>query len=90
MTAERNKKNVEMVSNMLNDLTFNPKEFCELFARVQHRSLQQNFTLLAIAWLEVCADENYRFDARNEMSHTVAMRLMKTLNTHELGKSPFA
>ncbi len=90
MTSKKNENNVKVVADILNDLTFNPKEFCEHFARVQHRSLQQNLTLLALAWLEVCADENYRFDARNEMSHTVAMRLMKTLNSHELGKSPFA
>ena len=71
----RETKNVQMVSDMLNSMGFNPEEFCKEFTR-EHRTLQQNFTRLCIHWLSTCASDDYKFDGRNEASHEVAKALL--------------
>jgi hypothetical protein len=43
----------------------------------QHRTLQQAFTKLCLAWIENCAGENYRHDLRNEASHKVSKELIQ-------------
>ena len=78
MTNEKMQENVNNVSTMLNNFGFNNEVFCELMTR-EHRTLQQSFTRLCIAWLATCASDDYRYDGRNEASHEVA----KALLSHE-------
>lgn len=68
------KKNVEMVTSMLNSFGFDYKGFCSYMIR-QHRTLQQSFTKLCLEWLKTCADANYPTDGRNEASHKIAVEI---------------
>ena len=71
-------KNVNAVSGMVNDYSFNPQEFCERFKR-EHRTLQQSFTRLCLEWIKTCASEDYRTDGRNEASHIVCKKIVDTM-----------
>ena len=81
---ERNKQNAEKVAEMLNVFGFDNDGFCEAMCR-QHRTLQQNFTRLCIAWLATCASDDYRYDGRNEASHEVAKALINSQDADFLG-----
>ena len=64
--AQREKDIVEEISNYVNSYSSDYKEFARLMS-YEHRTLQQNFTKLCIAWLkELSETENY--DLRNEAS----------------------
>lgn len=69
------KELVQEVSDYVN--TFNDKgnEFCKAMS-CEHRTLQQSFTKLCLNWLEHCASDEYRTDARNEQSKRIAMELL--------------
>ena len=41
----------------------------------EHRTLQQAFTRLCVAWFLFAANPEYRTDLRNEGTHTLAMKL---------------
>lgn len=81
---ERNKQNAERVAEMLNVFGFDNDGFCDAMCR-QHRTLQQNFTRLCIAWLATCASDDYRYDGRNEASHEVAKALINSQDADFLG-----
>lgn len=81
-------KNVQMVSDMLNSMGFNPEEFCKQFTK-EHRTLQQNFTRLCINWLCTCASDDYRYDGRNEASHLIAKALIENQDADFIGCIPF-
>lgn len=81
---ERNKQNAEQVAGMLNVFGFDNDGFCDAMCR-QHRTLQQNFTRLCIAWLATCASDDYRYDGRNEASHEVAKALINSQDADFLG-----
>lgn len=85
MTTKDN-KNVETVSTMLNDFGFSAKSFCESMTR-EHRTLQQSFTRLCIEWLQTCADAEYRYDGRNEASHTIAVEIAQSYGAYHPGES---
>lgn len=61
-------KDVNAVSDMVNSMNFSPEEFCERMKR-EHRTLQQSFTRLCIAWIKTCASDDYATDDRNIASH---------------------
>ena len=64
--AQRDKDIVEEISNYVNSYSSDYKEFAKLMS-YEHRTLQQNFTKLCIAWLrELSETESY--DLRNEAS----------------------
>lgn len=81
---ERNKQNAAQVAEMLNVFGFDNDGFCDAMCR-QHRTLQQNFTRLCIAWLATCASDDYRYDGRNEASHEVAKALINSQGADFLG-----
>jgi hypothetical protein len=63
------KKAVEAVSIMVNNMSYNPEEFVKMMG-IEHRTLQQSFTRLCVAWMEHMAlkyDQN-KYDGRNEAS----------------------
>jgi hypothetical protein len=41
----------------------------------EHRTLQQAFTRLCVAWFQYAADPGYRTDLRNEGTHALAVSL---------------
>ena len=74
------KRNAEEVSNMLNSMSFNPELFCQEMSR-EHRTIQQNFTRLCLAWIKTCASEDYRHDERNRASHVKCKAIVDTMST---------
>ena len=83
---ERNKQNAEQVAEMLNVFGFDNDGFCDAMCR-QHRTLQQNFTRLCIAWLATCASDDYRYDGRNEASHKIAVDIAQSYGAYHPGES---
>lgn len=64
-----------IVTDYINNFSSKEKDFC-LAMSFQHRTLQQNFTRLALEWLETVASANYLTDGRNADSQTVARKLL--------------
>ena len=75
-TTTQAKEVVNNVTDYLNSFGNKNKEFIQEMNR-EHRTLQQNFTKLCMAWLENCASEEYRFDGRNEASHNVSKEMVE-------------
>ena len=64
--AQRDNDAVNFIGSYVNSFGTDYKEFARLMS-YEHRTLQQNFTKLCIAWLkELSETENY--DLRNEAS----------------------
>ena len=84
----RNEENVRKVSDMLNNMSFDPEGFCKEMTK-EHRTLQQSFTRLCIEWLCTCASEDYRYDGRNEASHEIAKALIQSQDADFIGNIPF-
>jgi len=54
-------------------------DFCEAMSR-EHRTLQQNFTSLCLAWIEFMGNDSQEFksrftDARNESSNKICTQI---------------
>ena len=75
MSKQTAKETVINVTDYLNSFSSKEKEFILEMNR-EHRTLQQSFTKLCLAWLENCASEDYHFDGRNEQSHGIAKDVM--------------
>ena len=71
---------VQEVSGMLNNFSFDPEKFCEEMSR-EHRTIQQNFTRLCLAWVKTCAKEDYGHDERNRASHVKCKAIVDTMST---------
>jgi hypothetical protein len=70
------KETVENVTDYLNSFSNKEKEFIQEMNK-EHRTLQQSFTKLCLAWLENCASEDYHFDGRNEDSHRISKEIVE-------------
>ena len=68
---------LDLMSAFINSFTPEYKEFIEGMNR-EHRTLQQSFTKLCLMWIENCASEDYRFDLRNQDSHTISETILET------------
>ena len=71
-------KKASEVSGMLNSFSFSDRMFCEAMG-MEHRTLQQSFTRLCLAWLKHCSGEDYErlADGRNEASHRTAKAIIE-------------
>lgn len=69
---------VKTVSNYVNSMSADYNEFAELMGR-EHRTLQQNFTKLCVAWLKHLATTEY-YDLRNEASVKFAQSIQDKLD----------
>lgn len=76
MTKPTAKETVETVTDYLNSFSSKEKAFIEEMNR-EHRTLQQSFTKLCLAWIENCAREDYPHDLRNEASHKVSKEVVE-------------
>ena len=63
---------------MSNDTERGHLAFCECMEH-QHRTLQQAFTRLCVAWFLYTSDPAYRTDLRNEGTHALAVKLLPLL-----------
>lgn len=68
----------DVLNLMSNDTQRGHLAFCRSMER-QHRTLQQAFTRLVVAWLTYAADPAYRTDLRNEGTHELALSLLPLL-----------
>ena len=67
---------VQTVTDYLNSFSHKNEAFIKAMNR-EHRTSQQSFTKLCLAWLENCASEEYHFDGRNEASHKVSKEVVE-------------
>lgn len=73
---------VQKVSGYVNSSSSNYKEFARLMS-YEHRTLQQQFTKLCIAWLKELA-ETESYDLRNEASIKFAQSIKDKLDKANL------
>lgn len=69
---------INVLNIMSNDCERGRLAFCEGMAH-EHRTLQQCFTRLVVAWLVYASDPEYRYDLRNEATHNLAVKLLPIL-----------
>lgn len=75
---------VDILFNHINNFSFNVEEMVNWINR-QHRTLQQSFTRLCVAWLKHLASLNEnQYDARNEASVKLAKKIMKNVEDDNL------
>ena len=80
-TVAEEDKNHEIstqLTRMVNDMSFDYEGVAQQLSN-QHRTLQQNFTRLCVAWLEQLSEQKKmsRFDLRNEGSVNLGEEFMK-------------
>lgn len=71
---------VKAMSNYVNNFGCKPMEFATLMGR-EHRTLQQTFTGICVAWLEHlarCEAQGY-YDLRNEASVKLGKRFVNAI-----------
>lgn len=73
---------VSVMSNFVNNMGADYKEFARLMGN-EHRTLQQNFTKLCVAWLKHLAEVEY-YDLRNEGSVKFAQSIKNQLDNAQL------
>ena len=86
--TQRDIENAQKIADMVNNFSFDPNMVCKALER-EHKTLQQTFTRLCIAWLCTCASDEYRTDGRNEASHNVAKALIESQDADFIGAIPF-
>jgi len=72
---KQTKELVQDITDYLNTFNSKEKEFCEAMS-CEHRTLQQSFTRLCFQWIEHCASDEYRIDARNEQSKSISLSVL--------------
>ena len=75
--TDRDKDAVKAMSNYVNSFNVNYDEFAKQMS-YEHRTLQQNFTRLCIAWLKQLSETEY-YDLRNEGSVKFAQSIQDKL-----------
>ena len=73
------KEVVSVMSNYVNSFNCEYKQFAETMG-YEHRTLQQNFTKLCVAWLKHLAETN-SYDLRNQASVEFAKSIQEQLDT---------
>lgn len=63
------------LTNAINIMGFDPNKVAQELKH-QHRSLQEDFTHICMAWLKEVAAPYYPYDARNECSHIAAKQML--------------
>lgn len=69
------------VSIGINYYSFSPKVFAAAIPHF-HRTLQQKMWRIIVECIKVYADENYKYDDRNEASHLEAKQMMEYLRKY--------
>lgn len=66
--TEYHEDRARKIEDAINSLSIKEDKLAEIMANHMHRTNQQAFTRLAIAWLKQCGSDDYRYDGRNEAS----------------------
>lgn len=75
-------------ASAVNSYSFSCEKFCDAMVN-EHRTLQQSFTRLCIAWLRRLAVlEPYQVDPRNERSVEAGKIVAKALDENGVGRLP--
>ena len=75
--------------NKISTLCFSEKEFCDAFAKHAHRTNQQTFTSITLAWIKKCAElEDWQVDGRNEQSVNICKKLVEVLDAEGIYTLP--
>ena len=80
MKEKKNEEKARAFTDLVNDMCFDYRGVCDMIAKKTHRALQENFTILCLEWLKKCAEDDYRFDARNEYSHKIGKKLSQYID----------
>jgi hypothetical protein len=64
------------MSNFVNSFSSDHQGFITEMGK-DHRTLQQSFTKLCLKWIEYVASDDYRFDLRNQDSHTTCKKMIR-------------
>lgn len=75
------KELAEQITDAINVMGFNEQDFATQMLN-QHRTLQQNFSNLCIAWFYKIADTEY-FDGRNQASVEVGKKIKQALGDYQ-------
>ena len=89
MKKGRNTDAALAIERAIGGTLFDAEGTAEEFRHVAHRTNQQTFTRLCIAWLERCAQESYPCDMRNKASHDAAKMLIDGLGGKDLPPLPY-
>jgi hypothetical protein len=65
------------MSNFVNSFSSDHQAFITEMGK-DHRTLQQSFTKLCLKWIEFVGSDDYRYDLRNEDSHTTCKKMIRT------------
>lgn len=78
MNNERLDNAINAMDKYVNDFSCTPEEFAEAFGR-NHRTLQQTFTGVCLAWLKFLAErkKDGYYDLRNQASVELAAKIVK-------------
>lgn len=80
------KELARVTTDAINNFSFSSKEFCKQMD-MEHRTLQQSFTRLCIAWLRHCAELEH-YDGRNEASVRVGRIVAQALDDNNIHNVP--
>mgnify|MGYP001357053525 CR=1 FL=1 len=81
-----NNKNASEIASVMSDFVNNFGCDKDGFVKAMgnnHRTLQQSFTKLCLMWIEYVASDDYRFDGRNQDSHTTCKAMVKAFQKEQ-------
>lgn len=73
----------EHIGNDINTYNFDNKKFNEKMSR-EHRTLQQQFTSICLAWIEHVGSSEYQYDGRNEYSHKQCKNIVQFMKENNI------
>lgn len=73
----------EQIGNTINCFNFDNEKFIEKMDR-EHRTKQQQFTGICLAWIEHVCSADYNYDGRNEISHLQCEKIRKFMKENDI------
>ena len=73
------------ISDSINYMSLNPEEIADILANRTHRTLQQSFMRICLAFIEAEAKNvgEYQHDLRNEATVNLCAHIIKSLDNDE-------
>lgn len=78
LQARKARELVGKITDYVNGMSQDPRPFLAAMS-IEHRTLQQSFTRLCLAWIQHVASEDYKTDPRNEASKRVCVDIVETI-----------
>ena len=83
MEKTREELLAEQVGISINCFNFDNEKFVAKMDR-EHRTLQQQFTSMCLAWIEHVGSPDYNYDGRNEHSHAQCEKIIKFMKENNI------